>query len=110
MPKPNDTMVSVASTGLDGMTDHVVVKASHAGLPHHAEAIAQTIAFLREGRFKASVPPMAAQEAISSVGSQGQARCRSHIAPVADRSGSANDIEMKLTKMQEVGNGGLNMP
>jgi pimeloyl-ACP methyl ester carboxylesterase len=56
MPKPNDTMVSVASTGLDGMTDHVVVRASHAGLPYHAEAIAQTIAFLREGRFKTSVP------------------------------------------------------
>jgi pimeloyl-ACP methyl ester carboxylesterase len=57
MPKPNDTMVSVASTGLDGMTDHVVVRASHAGLPYHAEAIEQTIAFLREGRFKASVRP-----------------------------------------------------
>jgi pimeloyl-ACP methyl ester carboxylesterase len=54
MPKPNDTMVSVASTGLDGMADHVVVRASHAGLPYHAEAIAQTIAFLREGRFKGS--------------------------------------------------------
>jgi pimeloyl-ACP methyl ester carboxylesterase len=54
MPKPNDTMVSVASTGLDGMSDHVVVSASHAGLPYHAEAIAQTIAFLREGRFKGS--------------------------------------------------------
>jgi pimeloyl-ACP methyl ester carboxylesterase len=57
MPKPNDTMVSVASTGLDGMTDHVVVRASHAGLPYHAEAVAQTIAFLREGRFKAGVRP-----------------------------------------------------
>ena len=51
MPTPNDTMVSVASTGLDGMADHVVVKASHAGLPYHTRAIDQTIAFLREGRF-----------------------------------------------------------
>ena len=54
MSKPNDTMVSVESSRLDGMADHVVVRASHAGLPYHAEAIAQTIAFLREGRFKGS--------------------------------------------------------
>jgi pimeloyl-ACP methyl ester carboxylesterase len=54
MPRPNDTMVSVESSRLDGMADHVVVKASHAGLPHHAKAIEQTIAFLREGRFKGS--------------------------------------------------------
>jgi pimeloyl-ACP methyl ester carboxylesterase len=57
VPKPNDTMVSVASTGLDGMADHVVVDAVHAGLVHHAGAIDQTIAFLREGRFKTSVRP-----------------------------------------------------
>ncbi len=57
VPKPNDTMVSVESSRLDGMTDHVIVKTSHGGLPHHAKAIEQTIAFLREGRFKASFPP-----------------------------------------------------
>jgi pimeloyl-ACP methyl ester carboxylesterase len=56
VPKPNDTMVSVASTGLDGMADHVVVNAVHARLPHHARAIDETIAFLRDGRFAASVP------------------------------------------------------
>jgi hypothetical protein len=33
------------------MADHVVVKASHTGLPRHAVAIEQTIAFLSEGRF-----------------------------------------------------------
>jgi pimeloyl-ACP methyl ester carboxylesterase len=57
MPKPNDTMVSVASTGLDGMADHVVVEAFHAGLPYHARAIDQTIAFLREGRFESNSGP-----------------------------------------------------
>jgi pimeloyl-ACP methyl ester carboxylesterase len=57
MPKPNDTMVSVKSSRLDGMADHVVVKASHAGLPYHGKAIEQAIAFLRAGRFKASSPP-----------------------------------------------------
>jgi pimeloyl-ACP methyl ester carboxylesterase len=56
VPKPNDTMVSVESSRLDGMADHVVVRALHAGLPYHAKAIDQTIAFLRHGRFKASRP------------------------------------------------------
>jgi pimeloyl-ACP methyl ester carboxylesterase len=52
MPKPNDTMVSVKSSRLDGMADHVVVKASHAGLPYHGKAIEHAIAFLRDGRFR----------------------------------------------------------
>ena len=36
------------------MAQHIVVKASHTGLPRHAAAIAQTIAFLREGRFQSA--------------------------------------------------------
>ena len=51
LPKPNDGRVSVQSAMLSGMADHVVVKASHTGLPRHTTAIAQTIAFLRDGRF-----------------------------------------------------------
>jgi pimeloyl-ACP methyl ester carboxylesterase len=53
LPKPNDGRVSVQSATLAGMADHVVVKASHTGLPRRAVAIAQTITFLREGRFRA---------------------------------------------------------
>ncbi|MHC4050369.1 esterase/lipase family protein [Bradyrhizobium sp. 25ACV] len=52
LPKPNDGRVSVQSAGLAGMADHIVVKSSHTGLPRHAAAIEQTIAFLREGRFQ----------------------------------------------------------
>ncbi|AWL91110.1 MULTISPECIES: alpha/beta fold hydrolase [Bradyrhizobium] len=52
LPKPNDGRVSVQSAMLAGMTDHVVAKASHTGLPRHAAAIEQTIAFLRDGRFR----------------------------------------------------------
>jgi pimeloyl-ACP methyl ester carboxylesterase len=52
LPKPNDGRVSVQSAMVAGMADHVVVKASHAGLPRHAAAIEQTIAFLRDGRFR----------------------------------------------------------
>ena len=51
LPRPNDGRVSVESSKLADMADHIVVKASHTGLPRHTVAIEQTIAFLREGRF-----------------------------------------------------------
>src|SRR5262249_15575977 len=51
LPKPNDGTVSVASSRLEGMADHIIVDAYHAELPRHRAAIGQTIAFLREGRF-----------------------------------------------------------
>jgi hypothetical protein len=51
LPKPNDGRVSVEGTKLDGMADHVVVGAAHPWLPRNASAIAQTIAFLKDGRF-----------------------------------------------------------
>jgi pimeloyl-ACP methyl ester carboxylesterase len=53
LPRPNDGRVSVASAKLPEMADHIVVKASHTGLPRHTVAIEQTIAFLSEGRFQA---------------------------------------------------------
>jgi pimeloyl-ACP methyl ester carboxylesterase len=53
LPKPNDGRVSVDNTRLDGMTDHVVVGASHPWLVRNNLAIRQTIAFLRDGRFGA---------------------------------------------------------
>ena len=52
LPRPNDGRVSVASSKLANMADHVVVKASHTGLPSHPAAIDQTIAFLGAGRFR----------------------------------------------------------
>ena len=54
LPKPHDGRVSVANTKLEGMTDHVVVRTSHPWLVRNGEAIAQTIAFLRDGKF---IPP-----------------------------------------------------
>ncbi len=51
LPRPNDGRVSVQSSKLDCMTDHVTVKAPHNGLVRHAAATAQTIAFLRAGHF-----------------------------------------------------------
>ena len=47
----HDGTVAVPETQLEGITDHVVVDASHSGLLFSAEAATQAIAFLREGRF-----------------------------------------------------------
>ncbi|WP_249142643.1 alpha/beta fold hydrolase [Bradyrhizobium sp. AUGA SZCCT0160] len=51
LPKPHDGRVSVENTKLDGMADHVVIATAHPWLPGNRVAIAQTIAFLRDGRF-----------------------------------------------------------
>jgi pimeloyl-ACP methyl ester carboxylesterase len=51
LPPPHDGRVSVANTKLDGMVDHIVVPTAHPFLPGNAVAIAQTLAFLRDGGF-----------------------------------------------------------
>jgi pimeloyl-ACP methyl ester carboxylesterase len=48
---PHDGTVSVEETELPGLTDHLVIAATHVGLLFSEEAAAQTIAFLRTGRF-----------------------------------------------------------
>jgi pimeloyl-ACP methyl ester carboxylesterase len=52
LPKPHDGRVSVGNTGIDGMAGHIVVGTSHPWLVRNREAIAQTIAFLSDGRFR----------------------------------------------------------
>ena len=54
LPKPHDGRVSVANTRLDGMADHVVVGSVASVAGAECCAIAQTIAFLRDGRFNPS--------------------------------------------------------
>jgi pimeloyl-ACP methyl ester carboxylesterase len=51
LASPHDGTVSVAETQLEGLADHCVVAATHTGLLFSDEVAAQTIAFLREGRF-----------------------------------------------------------
>jgi pimeloyl-ACP methyl ester carboxylesterase len=49
--RPHDGRVSVVNTRLDGMADHIVVRTTHPWLVRNDEAIEQTVAFLRRGRF-----------------------------------------------------------
>jgi hypothetical protein len=51
LPNPHDGKVSVARTKVEGMTDFIEIKASHAFIMHDEEAIRQTIAFLSSGEF-----------------------------------------------------------
>ena len=53
LPKPNDGKVTVARTKLPGMTDHVVIAATHSLMMRNPAVIRATLAFLRDGRFAA---------------------------------------------------------
>lgn len=48
---PNDGTVSVASTQIDGMADHIVISATHSLIMLNPVAIAEVLEFLRNGVF-----------------------------------------------------------
>lgn len=51
MKGPNDGLVSVESTKLAGMKDHITVRASHTFFPSNKTVLAQTAHFLAHGAF-----------------------------------------------------------
>lgn len=54
LPRPNDGTVSVQSTMVEGMIDHVVIPVTHAAMPINADVRMQTVHFLRNGFFNRS--------------------------------------------------------
>lgn len=54
---PDDGKVSVASTKVEGMKEHLVLPVTHPYLMKNARVIEETLCFLSSGRFCASPPP-----------------------------------------------------
>lgn len=57
---PNDGTVSVASTRVDGMRDHIVVPASHTLIMNNPIAMAEVLEYLRNGVFDHGITFVAA--------------------------------------------------
>lgn len=49
---PNDGKVSVENTKISGMTDHIVIPATHTFIIYNRQAWKQTVHFLEHGKFK----------------------------------------------------------
>ncbi|EBA15819.1 lipase, putative [Roseobacter sp. SK209-2-6] len=62
IPGPDDGKVSVASTHVEGMRDHLILSVTHTFMMNDPEVIAQTLHFLQKGRFDPQMTWMQAFE------------------------------------------------
>lgn len=67
LPGPDDGKVTVRSTRVAGMDDHLVVPATHTFMMNAPVVIAETLAFLRDGRFARDVGVLEAVEELSDL-------------------------------------------
>ena len=54
LPGKDDGKVTVESTKLEGMKEHIIVRATHKRMPHNAKVMKQALHFLRHGEFEKS--------------------------------------------------------
>jgi hypothetical protein len=51
LPGPDDGLVTVEATKLEGMSDFIVIRTGHSFMRYDQEVARQTVSFLRDGRF-----------------------------------------------------------